>query len=282
MNNQPNRKTSDDGAAVARVESVEASSHLYSRMASFLSSGRKVVTVVKDEPLLNAIKVMSKYDFSQVPVVKRGGFEELREENIYGVLSLEGICDEMIHPDFDLSRPISTFFEGGAQWSKCRDFDMIKDVAGKLLETEYEYVLVLDEKKVVKGLVTYYDVAARYVEMVEPFSAIESVERVLRNKLAVLTPIELGTAETEFKRRNAGQEDIPPIPKEVDDLEFHEYQYLINKFWDRLDFPCDLEGLNQVLPAVNKIRNSVMHFRPEGFTEDDRMEVNWLKKLLRI
>lgn len=282
MNNQPNRKTSDDGAAVARVESVEASSHLYSRMASFLSSGRKVVTVVKDEPLLNAIKVMSKYDFSQVPVVKRGGFEELREENIYGVLSLEGICDEMIHPDFDRSRPISTFFEGGAQWSKCRDSDMIKDVAGKLLETEYEYVLVLDEKKVVKGLVTYYDVAARYVEMVEPFSAIESVERVLRNKLAVLTPIELGTAETEFKRRNVGQEDIPPIPKEVDDLEFHEYQYLINKFWDRLDFPCDLEGLNQVLPAVNKIRNSVMHFRPEGFTEDDRMEVNWLKKLLRI
>lgn len=282
MNNQPNRKTSDDGAAVARVESVEASSHLFSRMASFLSSGRKVVTVVKDEPLLNAIKVMSKYDFSQVPVVKRGGFEELREENIYGVLSLEGICNEMIHPDFDLSRPISTFFEGGARWSKCRDSDMIKDVASKLLETEYEYVLVLDERKVVKGLVTYYDISARYVEMVEPFSAIESVERFLRNKLAVLAPVELGAAETEIKRRNTGKKDIPPSMKEVDDLEFHEYQYLINKFWDRLDFSCDLQDLNQVLPAVNKIRNSVMHFRPEGFTADDRREVNWLKKLLRI
>ena len=282
MNKQPNHKTSDDGAAAARAGSAEASSHLYSRMASFLSPGRKVVTVVKDESLRNAIKVMSKHDFSQVPIVKRGGFEELREGNIYGVLSLEGICDEMFHPDFDLSRPISTFFEGGAQWSKCRDSDMIKDVAGKLLETAYEYVLVLDDRQVVKGLVTYYDIAARYVEMVEPFSAIESVERVLRNKLSILTPVELGAAETEIKRRNAGKEDIPPITKEVVDLEFHEYQYLINRFWDRLDFPCDLQDLNQALPAVNKIRNSVMHFRPEGFTDADRREVNWLKKLLRI
>ena len=241
------------------------------------------MTVVKDEPLRNAIKVMSKHDFSQVPIVKRGGVKDLREDNIYGVLSWEVVCDAMIHPDFDLSRPISTFFEGGAQWSKCRDSDMIKDVAGKLLETDYEYVLVLGEKNVVNGLATYYDIAKRYVEMVEPFSAIESVERILRNKLSILSSVELGSAETEIKRCSAGKEDVPPSTKEVDDLEFHEYQFLINKFWNRLasDFPCELHDLNEVLPKVNKIRNSVMHFRPGGVSTEDKIELEWLKKLLK-
>ena len=119
--------------------------------------------------------------------------------------------------------------------------------------------------------------------MVEPFSAIESIEMKLRRKLFVLTPVELGAAETEIKKRNVGTEDIEPVEKEVVDLEFHEYQYLINKFWDRLAsyFSCDLEDLNEVLPKVNKIRNSIMHFRPEGFTEADRTEVNWLKELLK-
>lgn len=252
-------------------------------MASLLPSEGKVDTVVKDEPLLNAIKLMAKYDFSQVPIVKRDGFAELCEDNIYGVLSMESICGEMIHTDFNVSRPISKFVKEGAKWSKSRDTDMIKDVVGELLKTDYEYVLVLDENRVVKGLVTYYDITTRYVEMIEPFSEIESVEKELRNKLSVLSPVELGTAETEMKMRNTGRmEYIPPIVKEVDNLEFHEYQYLINKFWDRLGFPCYLKDLNRVLPRVNWIRNSIMHFRQKGLTDADRTEIDWLKKLLRV
>lgn len=278
------KKTTDNSIASAKVELAEENSHLYSMMMSLLPPGGDVERVVKDEPLRNAIKVMAKHDFSQVPVVKRGGLKELREDDIFGVLSWEGVCGEMIHKDFDLSRPISKIVEGARKWSRCRDTDMIKDVVGELLRTDSEYVLVLDEKQIVKGIVTYYDIARRYVALVEPFSAIESIERELRNKLSVLTPVELGLAETEIRIRNGGTKDIEPIEKSVNDLEFHEYQYLINKFWDRLEsaFPCEKEDLNEVLPKVNKIRNSIMHFRPEGLTETDRTELNWLKKLLKI
>lgn len=284
MKQYVNHESSDDGTAAARIGSAADVSNQNIMMASLLPSDGRLVTVVKDEPLLNGIKVMAKYDYSQVPIVKRGKFTELTEDNIYGVLSWETICSEMIHTDFDVSCRISKFAKAGTKWSKCRDTDMIKDLVGKLLKTDYEYVLVMDEKQIVKGIVTYYDIAKRYIALVEPFSAIESIERELRRKLSVLTPVELGTAETEIRKRSRGTEDIEPIKKGVDDLEFYEYQYLINIFWDRLEsyFPCALKDLNKVLPKVNKIRNSVMHFHPKDLTEAHRMEVNWLKKLLRI
>lgn len=254
-------------------------------MSCIVPPSGKVETVLKDTPLREAVKVMSKNNFSQIPIVKNDGSQRLRMPNVVGVLSWKEICDAMIVKNFDSSLPVSKFMDNSHQWCECRDSDSVTDVVRLLLSKSREYALVVDHYQQVCGLATYYDIAKQYIRTVEPFSIIESIEHNLRSRLGTLSPEELGFAETARRKRtreDVKAEEVQTIVKSVDDLEFSEYQELIGLFYDRLGFNCDLADLTKSLHEVNRIRNNVMHFKKGDVPDEDRKELEWLLKLLKI
>ena len=98
-------------------------------------------------------------------------------------------------------------------------------------------------------VVTYYDMAALYLETVKPFSVIESIELSIRRLLAPLSADELrATARSEERARMIGSSA---------DLEFAEYRQLLSEHWDRLDTRLSRKSVLASLGRVNAIREKL-------------------------
>ncbi|MFB9686471.1 hypothetical protein [Amycolatopsis plumensis] len=121
-----------------------------------------------------------------------------------------------------------------------------------------EFVLVTDESKAVKGIVTTADVARRYGEMATPFFQLGELDQTLRWILR--GALDLSTVQPLCGR------DV----QSFDQLTFGDYQRILeNKdVWDRLGWPLDRARFISRLAKIRHIRNSVMHFHPDPLSED--------------
>ena len=98
-------------------------------------------------------------------------------------------------------------------------------------------------------VVTYYDMAALYLETVKPFSVIESIELSIRRLLAPLSADELrAAARSEERARMIGSSA---------DLECAEYRQLLSEHWDRLDTRLSRKSVLASLERVNAIREKL-------------------------
>ena len=137
-----------------------------------------------------------------------------------------------------------------------------------------EFAIVFDETRAVRRMVTYFDLASLYLEMVKPFSIIESIEMSIRRMLEVLSVDELKAAGRTDERKERIQS--------VSDLEFSEYRALLSAYWDRLNTNLSKKVVLDALEDVNMIRNAVMHFRPEGVSPSDAKLLQEVKSLLSM
>jgi hypothetical protein len=121
-----------------------------------------------------------------------------------------------------------------------------------------EFVLVTDESKAVKGIVTTADVARRYGEMATPFFQLGELDQTLRWILRC--SLDIPTVQPLCGRAIA----------EFGQLGFGDYQRILeNKdVWDRLGWPLDRQAFIARLDEIRRIRNSVMHFHPDPVSED--------------
>jgi hypothetical protein len=67
-------------------------------------------------------------------------------------------------------------------------------------------------------------------------------------------------------------EDTLRAVNDVSDLTFGEYVRLIQnpEKWEKLHLDVDRKMTVQLLEDVNRIRNDVMHFSPDGISDEDR------------
>ncbi|MEU0530855.1 CBS domain-containing protein [Amycolatopsis tolypomycina] len=121
-----------------------------------------------------------------------------------------------------------------------------------------EFVLVTDESRAVKGIVTTADVARRYGELATPFFQLGELDQTLR--WIIRCALDLATVQ-------------PLCGRSIDSfdhLAFGDYQRILeNKaVWDRLGWPLDRPAFIARLNEIRQIRNSVMHFHPDAISED--------------
>jgi len=133
-----------------------------------------------------------------------------------------------------------------------------------------EFVFVLNESKVVAGIVTTADVAKRYGEMATPFFQVGELDQTLR--WIVSCTVDVPTVQDLCKR---------PITS-FDQLTIGDYQHVLeNKdVWDKLGWQLDRISFISRLREIRDIRNKVMHFHPDPVSEDAVEKLRTFNSLL--
>lgn len=137
-------------------------SYLVGNLASATSA---VVAANADDPLADAVAAMHRHNFSQLPVLFADG-------TLQGALTWKSIV------------------QAGQRGTPLRVIDALTHAptahgTDSLLSrvadiNDYGYVLVLDDRKQVVGIVTSADLATQFADRVEPFILVEEVEQRLR------------------------------------------------------------------------------------------------------
>ncbi len=131
---------------------------------------------------------------------------------------------------------------------------------------EHEYVLVRWPDKRVAGIITTSDLSLQFQQLSEPFLLLGEIENHIRKLLdGHFTPSQLLQAKAPGDER--------PVTS-ASDLTFGEYRRLLEDptNWTILRLKLDRSVFIDLLEKVNKTRNDVMHFDPDGI-EDQELEV---------
>ncbi len=203
-----------------------------------------VVSVGPNATIEEAITKMLLNDFSQLAVLSG-------PRNLRGAVTWRSIA-QAVHQraDATVADAIDTHVEVVAY-----DRDLFE-----VLPTlqQRDFVFVLDESKVIAGIVTTSDVAHRYGVMATPFFQLGELDQTLRWVLRRAVDVE--TLQRFCSR---------PVTS-FDDLTMGDYQRLLeNKdVWQQLGWPLDRTTFIARLGEIRRIRNRVMHFHPDPLSTD--------------
>jgi len=228
------------------------------RIGMLEAANNRPVSVNPEDPLEKATTIMHLHDYSRLPVM-------VGEREVKGVISWQSIgrslslgqkCEYVRHC-MDPAREISF---------NTPLFNVIGGIA------EHGYVLVRGEDKVITGIVTSGDISNQFMQLAGPFLLIGEIEGHLR-RLAhgKFTVEEMQNASPE------GQGNINGLA----DLTLGGYCRILQnpEHWGRLNLNIDRKEFVKHLESVRKIRNDIMHFNPDGLSDED---INTLKASARF
>lgn len=153
-------------------------------------------------------------------------------------------------------------------------FDTVREI------TRRGITLVRSSTGTIVGSVTTADIAEQFVTLSEPFLFLEQIENHLRSLLrtAKLTPE--GLQDLVDPRDEARKSKV----KSVENLTFGEtLRAFDNKVtWEKMRLELDRKTVIDGLKMVNEIRNSVMHFHPDGISDEEREILRLTRQMLQI
>lgn len=223
------------------------------RIGMLEAANKSPVSVNPNDPLEKATTIMRIHDYSRLPVMSG-------ERDVKGVISWQSIgrslslgqkC-EYVRQCMDPAREISF---------NTPLFNVIEGIA------EHGYVLVRGDDRVITGIVTSGDISDQFMQLAGPFLLIGEIEGHLR-RLAhgKFTVEEMQNASPE------GQGNINGLA----DLTLGGYCQLLGneERWGRLNLNIDRKEFVKHLNSVRKIRNDIMHFNPDGLSDEDINTLN--------
>ena len=223
------------------------------RVDSLEVAHNKPMCVKSGDKLNVATALMLLHDYSQLPVMDN-------DYDVKGIISWQSIGTRLaLELECEYVRQC---MEPTAQIPKVEIpkeaplFEAISIIA------EQGYVLVRDRaaKNTISGIVTATDLSNQFALLAEPFLRIGEIEGHLRNLIhRKFTLKEL--QEAAQGRQIAGSAD----------LTLGDYQQLLGRpeHWERLNLKIDRREFVKHLDRVREIRNSIMHFNPDGLSSED-------------
>jgi CBS domain-containing protein len=216
------------------------------------------ITVNRDNTVSEALKVMLRNDFDQLPV-KTG-------EEVVGAVTFKSVGRlATAVPDAHLE---STSVMGALVEPTyvSVDHDMFE-----LFETfaVEEFVLVGSEEQL-QGIITRYDVFHFLKEQFRPFIMIGEIEQSLRALFEREFP-DIDSRIQETLGARAEHDPSYSVPDSLDYFNFEEYKRFIASNFEELstEIQHNREFILQLLEGVRKNRNALLHFRA-GVNEIDR------------
>lgn len=220
------------------------------RIGRLESANQKPVSVKPDAPLEKATTLMLTHDYSQLPVMTT-------DRDVKGVISWRTIGSKLA---LECTGSKVSDFMGKSNVLSIETslFDAIKIVS------ESEYVLVQAADRTICGIVTATDLTFQFRNLAEPFLLIGETENHVRK----LIHGKFSVAELQDIRN---ENDPNRVVERVSDLAFGEYVRLIEneERWSRLNIKIDRVEFIKRLNHVRNIRNDVMHFDPDGLSDED-------------
>jgi CBS domain-containing protein len=229
---------------------VGASADPAFRVGRLQSANTKPVSVPPDCTLAEAVTLMLRHDFSQLPVMPN-------ERDVKGIVSWESIGSRLA-----LKKTVETVRECMKPHYEVAATDSLFRVIAHIVE--HSYVLVRGEDRTITGIVTTSDLSLQFQQLSEPFLLLSEIENHVRLVIdGKFTADELSTAK----------DSVDPDRKieSVADLTLGEYIRLLENpdNWTKAGLTVDRKIFIRELDHVRRIRNDVMHFDPDGITEED-------------
>ena len=216
-----------------------------------LDAAHRVPKSVKpDDPISKATTIMQVYDYSQLPVMS-GKF------TVKGTVTWQSIAAQRAH------NKRCEFVRD------CMETPQVAPISAPLFDViatviQHGYVLVQGRDKVISGIVTSSDLSDQFRVMAGPFIFIREIEEHLRHLVH-------RKFEPDVLRAAAHPPEREDRIKGTDDLTFAEYCNLLgqDKNWKKINLKVNHSEFMDCLRKVNDIRNDVMHFRPEGLSQEN-------------
>jgi len=255
-----------DGASVApKGEAAEvAPSHRISRLKA---ANTKPVSIKPNDNLETAVTLMMQHDFSQLPVMTS-------DRDVKGLVSWRSIGNRLA-----MGKDCKTAKDCMEQHHEVSGTVSMFEVIRLL--TQHECVLVRDGTNVVSGIVTAADISEQFRTLSEPFLLLGDIENSVRNL------IERSFSVDDLKAAR-DPADIGRKVESVTDLGFGEYVRLLEnpENWKKLKSSLDRIVFIKSLGEVRIIRNDVMHFDPDGISDEQlaklRQFSNFLDRVQRL
>jgi|HubBroStandDraft_2_1064218.scaffolds.fasta_scaffold44364_2 predicted transcriptional regulator len=224
------------------------------RIGRLEMANRRPVSIAPDAPTSEAVTIMLKHDFSQLPVMTG-------ERSVKGVFSWRAYGSRR-----SLGQTCSYVRESMDDSHRVGLNDSIFHIVA--LMQDYDCVLVEDASGVITGIITPYDISVTFGQLGEPFLILGEIENHVRRLIeGRFTKEELTLARDPV--------DQSRQIESVTDMTFGEYVRLLENpdRWAKLELALDRRTFVKDLEEVRGIRNDVMHFDPEG------IDYSELKKL---
>ena len=216
---------------------------------SELESANILVECVTPGALIQeAYTTMVRYKYSQLVVASH---TKPRQQDIKGLLSFRSMAKALMN-----GKPMTVVDCIDRDVSYARSDDDLKSVARKLGGNDA--VLVIGRDNRLQGIVTAWDLAEEFAELVDTFKRIGEIEERLRT----LVRVQLGKHKVaEFLRSHGLPGD--DLVEEFDELTMGELQRVLEvpEHWDALGLAFDRVVFIHAMDEARDYRNRLVHFR---------------------
>ena len=212
------------------------------RIGQLEAANNKPFMVNIQAPLEDAITVMLKHNYSQLPV-------SANQRDVNGVVSWRSIGTRLALKV--KCNSVREYMEPPQIVSVEESFFSALQIIAK-----YDYVLVRGKDRAVTGIVTASDFNDQFRKMAEPFLLVGEIENGIR-----------GILRGKFTDQELQAAKAPPDDRKItsiDKLTFGEYTRLLGseQSWKKVGLHIDKAKFICWLQEVGKLRNNVMHFNP--------------------
>ena len=240
------------------------------RLGMLEAAHNKPMSVNPNADLKAATTIMLLHDFTQLPVMEGS-------RNVKGIISWQTIGVRLaLGQDCRFVRQCMD-----ESYQERLKSTPLFDAIGVI--ERYGYVLVRDEDdgNVISGIVTASDLAQQFERLAAPFLLAGEIEGHLRNLVHRKCTVE------ELRGQATDGSTHPQISGPAD-LTLGDYHRLLSNTenWNRAGLNVDRKEFSAHLDQVRQIRNNVMHFNPDGLSDEDtqmlRDVARFFEELVRV
>lgn len=240
-----------------------------------LIRNQRVVTLPLGTSFQAALDVMTKRDFSQIPITDGNGL-------YLGLLSEHGVVKHLHKNRHNLSvldDHIDRWYE------KAEPVPIDIDIAQALDKLKLrDAVIIVDTQRHPIGVLTHYDIAKFYDQYAYGFMLLEYIERTLRRYIEAVYPDpearDAAMAKPSPKEGDNAQ-GTDRRPERYEDLSLrgyvdgvkHNYRLFERYFGVKKSF-------GGALDSISTIRNDAMHFRNDGLSEEQIQSLEYAAQYL--
>jgi predicted transcriptional regulator len=261
----------------AMTRELDLASELFHRINRIIPQDQVVLSVPPNCRVREAIALMQKHGYSQVPVVDEG--------EVLGVFSLRSFAKRAAQSTLDeLSKEncapgdlrVDEFLEQFKFARVTEEMDQVFDAMDR-----DNGILVGSPKRLV-GVLTPMDFLRYLYQVASPFVLVSEIELALRALIRLgLTKEQIVAAAKRCLANRYGGED--KVPTTLEDMTFDNYQLLIShgENWAQFErlFGGTRTRTSAKLKEIGAIRNDLFHFKREITIQDHQALAdyrNWL------
>jgi predicted transcriptional regulator len=248
------------------VKELDLASELFHRINRIIPQNQVVLSVPPNRRVRDAVALMRKHGYSQVPVLENG--------EVLGVFSLRSFAHGAANASLEEwtkqrtapgDLPVDEFLE---QFAFARVTEEMRSVFDAM---DRDNGVLIGTPECLVGILTPMDFLRYLHQVASPFVMVSEIELALRALIGlVLSPENIAVAAKNCLSSAYGDEE--KVPRSLEDMTFDNYQALVahGDNWRLLEpvFGGNRTRTNAKLKEIGAIRNDLFHFKREITMQD--------------